>query len=218
MISHCWFDMDHTLIDNDCDVSWKHFMVGKNLADAGETERLAALYYQKYLDGTLDPAEFMAFQLCEFRGQTPEAMNLLAREHFEVMVKSKIYRAAAELCRRRAAQGCSLAVITSTNTVVARPLADWLGIETVFGAQPELFNGRYTGKTTGVYPVGPGKVAVFEDYWRRCHENPKNFAYYGDSIHDRFLLAAVGEAHAVNPGSELRNLAEKNHWHIDLFN
>ncbi len=25
------FDMDHTLIDNDCDVSWKQFVVRHNL-------------------------------------------------------------------------------------------------------------------------------------------------------------------------------------------
>ena len=27
-----FFDMDHTLIDNDCDVSWKDFMVAEKLA------------------------------------------------------------------------------------------------------------------------------------------------------------------------------------------
>jgi len=217
MISHYWFDMDHTLIDNDCDVSWKHFVVSKKLADSGETERLADHYYQQYLSGTLDPEEFMDFQLREFRGNTPETMAALALEHFETMVKPKLYRDAFVLCHKLAASHMPLAIVTSTNTVIARPLATFLGIDDLFGAQLEIKDNHYTGKLTGIYPVGPGKVAILENYCKKHLLTPSQFAYYGDSINDRFILEIVGEPHAVNPGTELRVVALKNHWDIVIF-
>ena len=34
---HFW-DMDHTLIDNDCDVSWKEFLIAEGLAPAADRE------------------------------------------------------------------------------------------------------------------------------------------------------------------------------------
>lgn len=217
MISYYWFDMDHTLIDNDCDVSWKHFVVLKKMADAGETERLADHYYRQYLAGTLDPTEFMDFQLREFRGNTPETMAALAMEHFETMVKPKLYRDAAALCHKLAANRLPLAIVTSTNTVIARPVADFLGFSELFGAQPEIKNNRYTGTLTGVYPAGPGKAVILQNYCKEHHLSPDQFAYYGDSIHDHFILELVGEPHAVNPGEQLSAVAREKHWDIIHF-
>ena len=110
-----------------------------------------------------------------------------------------------------------LAIVTSTNTVIARPLADFLGIPELFGAQLEIKDNRYTGKLTGIYPVGAGKVAILENYCREHRLNPAQFAYYGDSIHDRFMLELVGEAHAVNPGEQLAAIAREKHWDIIQF-
>lgn len=216
-ITHCWFDMDHTLIRNDCDVSWKHFLVRKGLADAGETERLAEHFYQQYLDRTLVPEEFMAFQLREFRGRTPDEMALLAREHFETAVRERVYPAALALVRGLAARSLPLAIVTSTNEVVARPLADFFGIRELFGAVPELAGGRYTGRITGIYPVREGKVRILEDYCRTHGLKPEEFAYYGDSMSDANILSRVGEAHMVNPGNELAAFGGAKGWRAETF-
>ena len=216
-ITHCWFDMDHTLIDNDCDVSWKYFLVKKGLADAGETERLADHFYQQYLARTLVPEEFMAFQLREFRGKTPREMALLAQEHFDTVVRPLVYPAALALVRRLAAQGVPLAIVTSTNNVVARPVADYFGIAELFGATPETIDGRFTGRMTGIYPVRDGKVRILADYCRKHALQPEEFAYYGDSMSDADILGAVGEAHAVNPGGELSRLAAAKRWAVENF-
>ena len=53
---HFW-DMDHTLIDNDCDVSWKEFLIAGGLAPASDRE-LIDLYYEQYTCNELDEAAF----------------------------------------------------------------------------------------------------------------------------------------------------------------
>ena len=215
--THCWFDMDHTLIRNDCDVSWKYFLVRKGLADAGETERTADRFYQQYLARTLIPEDFMEFQLREFRGRTPGEVALLAREHFETVVRPLIYPDALALVRRLAAQGVPLAIVTSTNEAVARPVADFFGISELFGATPEIADGRYTGRMTGIYPVREGKVKILENYCCKHALKPEQFAYYGDSMSDADILSRVGEPHAVNPGEELARLAAENNWAVESF-
>ena len=91
-----FFDMDHTLINNDCDVSWKQFAVRHNLApesDLAEADR----YFDDYNAGTLDVEEFYLFQFREFIGKTPEEMRPLAELHFEEYVRPHIYPEARKL-------------------------------------------------------------------------------------------------------------------------
>ena len=61
------FDMDGTLVDNDCDVSWKLFLVAAGFAPEGDVA-LAHKYYDDYAEGVLDLDEFLRFQLREFVG------------------------------------------------------------------------------------------------------------------------------------------------------
>ena len=65
-----FFDMDHTLIDNDCDVSWKEFTVAHGLAPRSHLEE-AERFFDDYNRGCLDTAKFIRFQLSEFVGKTP---------------------------------------------------------------------------------------------------------------------------------------------------
>lgn len=209
-----WFDMDHTLINNDCDVSWKYFVVQEGLAEKAETEALADKFYADYCAGVLDSAEFTRFQLREFVGRTVEEMDFLAQKHFDTMVREKIYSDAENLIRKLLAAGEDCAVLTSTNSVIARPVADYFGIKELFGAELEIVDNKYTGNISGQYPVGPGKPIILEDYCRKNNLDPANFAYFGDSINDRFVLKKVGHPHAVNPCEELKKLALENSWPI----
>lgn len=115
-----FFDMDHTLINNDCDVSWKQFAVRHNLApesDLAEADR----YFDDYNAGTLDVEEFYLFQFREFIGKTPEEMRPLSELHFEEYVRPHIYPEARKLVGSLLDAGFPVAILTSTNSVVAQP-------------------------------------------------------------------------------------------------
>lgn len=206
--------MDHTLIDNDCDVSWKQFVVRHGLApesDLAEADR----YFDDYNAGTLDVEEFYLFQFREFIGNTEARMLELARMHYEEYVKERIYPEGRRLVREALAAGLPVAILSSTNSIVARPVADELGIGEILGTKLELdVSGRFTGRITGTYGAREGKTEIAAA-WAAAHGvTLADFAYYGDSVNDIDILRQVGFPNTVNPAPELRELARQNGWPV----
>ena len=208
-----FFDMDHTLINNDCDVSWKHFAVKHKLApesDLDEAER----YFDDYNAGTLDVEEFYLFQFREFIGRTEAEMLGLARLHYDEFVKGRIYAEGRALVGSLLERGVPVAILTSTNSVIARPIADALGIREVYGTTLELKDGRFTGRITGTYGAREGKAEIAAKWAAGHGVTLADFAYYGDSVNDVQILEAVGFPNAVNPSGELRRIAAERNWPI----
>ena len=208
------FDMDNTLIDTDCDVTWKEFLVAKGIAPADALET-ADRFFQDYNAGCLDKDAFNLFQLAEFIGSTVEEMAELTKLHFEECIRSKVRAKALTHVRSLIDAGIPVAMLTSTNEVIAKPVAEFFGFKEFFGAPLEVVNNRYTGKIDGVYPAGSGKLFYFGLLCGRHNVLPQNCAAYGDSINDAPLLEACGEAHAVSPSDDLRKLATAKNWLID---
>ena len=211
-----FFDMDHTLIDNDCDVSWKTFLVSEGFAPP-DSCRLADLFYEQYRQGALDIERFLAFQLAEFRGNAPEEMARLARRHYEAAVRETVYEEARLEVERALTQGRRVALLTATNEVIAAPIARAFGIEHVLATRLEMSDGRYTGAIEGVYCHGKGKIVHARAFCRQWDCSLETAAYYGDSTSDIPMLAAVGHPVAVNPGPDLTAAAKAEGWPIRQF-
>jgi len=209
-----FFDMDHTLIDNDCDMSWKQFVVRHGLApesDLAEADR----HFDDYNAGVLDVNEFNLFQCREFIGKTEAEMSELSRRHFEEFVADRIYPDGKKLVESLLDAGCPVAILSSTNSIVTRPIADALGIREVLGTTLELdTSGRFTGRITGPYGAREGKVEIAAAWAKKHCVTLAGIAYYGDSVNDIDILRAVGFPNTVNPAPELRELARKNAWPI----
>ena len=208
-----FFDMDHTLINHDCDVSWKQFVVKHGLApesDLAEADR----YFDDYNTGTHDVEEFYGLQYREFVGRTEPEMLELSNLHFREFVEPHIYAEGRRLVGSLLRQGSPVAILTSTNSIVARPIAEALGISEVLGTTLELRDGRFTGRITGPYGAREGKVAIAREWAARHGVTLADFAYYGDSVNDVQILEAVGFPNTVNPSGELRRIAEERNWPI----
>lgn len=208
-----FFDMDNTLIANDCDVSWIEFLVRHGLAPADSLQK-ADFFYEQYKAGKLDLGEFFRFQLAAFTGNTPEQMAPLADRHFAEMVRHTIYEKARELVGGALASGRPVALLTATNEVLAAPFARELRIPHLLATRLELADGRYTGRISGPYCGGEGKIGFAEAFCRENGVRLADAAYYGDSITDVPLLERVGFPHAVNPAPALRAAAETRGWPV----
>lgn len=212
MIRFHLFDMDHTLIDADCDVTWKQFLVRHRIAPESalaEAER----FFADYNAGTLDQRAFVAFQLREFVGRTRDEIRELSRLHFEECIRPKCRPGAISYVSQCRSDGEKVAIITSTNSEVARPVADFFGIENLFGTPLELCGDRFTGSVTDYY-VGAVKITVAERLAAKYRLPLSDFAAYGDSINDLPLLETVGHPYAVNPSPGLLEAAKRNGWPI----
>ncbi|MDR0932143.1 MAG: haloacid dehalogenase-like hydrolase, partial [Victivallales bacterium] len=99
-----FFDMDNTLIDNDCDVSWKLFAVKHHLAPESDLVE-AKRFFDDYNAGTLNAEEFYSFQFREFVGHTESEMLDLSWQHFDEFVKDHIYSEGVKLVKEVLNQG-----------------------------------------------------------------------------------------------------------------
>lgn len=211
VIKVAFFDMDHTVIDTDCDVSWKYFLVDEGLApvsDRAEADRFFILYHQ----GQTNVEEFIRFQLREFRHRTPGEMQALARRHFDSRVRQYIYpRAGHEIENYRTA-GIPVFLLTGTNRIIAEPIANELGVDQLFATEPAIHNGYFTGTIQGPFLMRDEKLNSALIYCRSKGIDLEHVTYYADSITDLKLLEQVGAPVVVNPGAELLRIARARGW------
>lgn len=205
--------MDHTLIENDCDVSWKEFLVRHGIAPVSACEE-AERFYQQYRRNELDVNAFLDFQLREFCQCSETWMRQLAQQHFHEVVEPRIYRDADLLISELAKQGFVLAICTSTNEIVARPIAEALGINNLMATGVEVIHGHCTGRISGPYLNGDGKVKAVQKFCDSRGKGLEDAAYYGDSLADVPLLKKVEKATVINPSADLRELADQYGWEI----
>lgn len=207
------FDMDHTLIDLDCDVSWKEFLVASGIAPAADLAA-AARFMADYERGELDEGRFMRFQLRDVIGRTPEEVAQWSRRHFEEVVRPRVRSRALAYVRACRAAGLPTVILTSTNAEIARPVAEFFGVDRLWGTPLELESGRFTGRLAAGSYVGSGKVTAAAAISREFGVPFEAMAAYGDSVNDLPLLRHVGFPHAVNPAAGLRREAELRGWPI----
>lgn len=211
-----FWDMDRTLIDTECDGSWKLFLMGRGLAPPEDLElmRRFALDYER---GTLDLRAYNAFQLREFAGRTEAEMKALAREHAEALVRPLVFERALELIAELRRAGTRLCLVTATNRVLAEPVAALCGFEHLIATDLEMVDGRYTGRPAGPCRLGAAKLAPMAAFCERWGLTLAEAAYYGDSINDVPVLEAVGRPVAANPSPLLRRVAVERGWEIIDF-
>jgi len=212
---HFW-DMDHTIINNDCDVSWKEFMISKGLCGEEAREK-ADFFYEQYKNECLDIDEFLRFQLEEFKGNSIEHMRALCLEHCEKFVQEKVYSQAKEMISQQIANGELVCLLTATNRFIAEPVAALLGIDHILATELEIVNGKFSGSHEGIYCCAEGKIDHLKAFLTQHGGSIEDAVYYGDSSNDIVILDAVGHQFAVNPGDKLRSAAEQQNWEILSF-
>ena len=206
------FDMDGTLVDNDCDVSWKLFLVDAGIAPRSDLG-LAQKYYDDYAAGVLDFREFLHFQLREFIGKTRGEMAELCQRHFDTFVLPKCRSGAFDAVRKAHEAGAVTTILSSTNTTISEPVRRHFGIDRACGTTLELdASGRFTGDIVGPYALGPNKVGIMRELAAGLGITPDQVSAYGDSASDIPLLSAVGHPFVVAPSDELRAAAARHHW------
>ncbi|MBN1865706.1 HAD-IB family hydrolase [Candidatus Sumerlaeota bacterium] len=211
-----FFDMDHTLIDNDCDVSWKEYLIQEGLADPSERGEMDR-YWRLYYEGNLPVQDYLSFQLAQFRGRAPEEMAELARRHFEWRVRERVFPEARATLERLEADGVPRVMLTATNRPVAEPLARHLDMTDLIATELEIANGRYTGRIVEPYCIAEGKFVLASRYAAEQGRDLNRSVYYGDSIPDVAMLERVGRAVAVNPGEEMERIARSRGWRIERW-
>ena len=147
-------------------------------------------------------------------GMTPESLSALHRifvkEHIEPILLDRAF----DLIQEHRIKGDTIVIITATNTLVTRPIADRLGVEHLIGCEAEIENGYFTGKPSGIPSFAEGKVIRIKSWCEAQDQSMEGAVFYSDSHNDLPLLQAVDKPVAVDPDERLKSEALRNGWDI----
>jgi HAD superfamily hydrolase (TIGR01490 family) len=150
-------------------------------------------------------------------GRGVEEIVALGEEIYDELMADRIWTGTRALAQMHLDAGQRVWLVTATPVELAQIIARRLGLTGALGTVAESIDGVYTGRLVGEILHGPAKahavraLAVAEGLdLRRC-------SAYSDSVNDVPMLSAVGTAVAVNPDSELRDIAKDRGWQIRDF-
>jgi HAD superfamily hydrolase (TIGR01490 family) len=208
------FDLDNTLIGGDSDYLWGKYLVAAGLVARDVYERENQRFYDEYRRGTLNIYEFLDFSLRPLADNPPESLLVLRERFMDEVIAPIILPAAINLVNEHRRQGRLPLIITATNRFVTEPIARAFGVEHLLATEPEIVEGRYTGRVTGTPTFREGKVSRIRQWLRHNHANLAESWFYSDSHNDLPLLEMVTYPVAVDPDETLRQHAEMKGWSI----
>ncbi|MDR5860758.1 HAD family hydrolase [Halomonas eurihalina] len=208
------FDLDNTLLSIDSDHAWGEFLLEQGAVDPVAYKQANDRFMADYEAGTLDMHAFLEVALKPLADNTPEQLAAWHQQFMASKIEPSIQPRGEELVARHRARGDTLLIITATNRFITGPIAKRLGIDDLIAVEPEMIDGRYTGRVSGIPSYREGKVERL-DAWLADREETLNDAwFYSDSHNDLPLLEKVDHPVAVDPDAPLRETAEARGWRI----
>jgi HAD superfamily hydrolase (TIGR01490 family) len=214
------FDLDNTLLAGDSDYNWSLFLIDEGLLDAKTHHARNEQFYLDYQNGNLDIFEFLKFQLKPLSEHSKEALDALHEKFMAKVIKPMMTQQAQDLVDKHQQNGDLCMIITATNSFVTNPIATAYGIEHLIGTDPEMIDGKFTGKVSGVPSFQQGKVTRLHQWLAEQGMSLSDFAlsyFYSDSHNDLPLMKLVTNPVAVDADEKLTDYATVNKWpHISL--
>ena len=208
------FDLDNTLISDDSDHRWGEFLCERGIVDAEWFGRENDRFYDDYQRGELDIEAYVRFALAPVAGRSFEEIAELRADFMATCIEPLMLPAAERLLQSHRDDGHRLLIITATNELVTRPIAERLGVPDLLGCAVEVVDGRITGEPTGTLTYKEGKVARLQEWMSEEGESLEGSWFYSDSHNDLPLLEAVDHAVAVDPDLILKETASQRRWPI----
>ena len=208
------FDLDNTLIAGDSDHRWGEFICAIGLVEATQHTAQNDSFLQAYQDGTLDIFAYLDFALGPLAGLKTQEVAVLQQKFMDDWVEPLILSAAENLLEKHRRQGDTLLIITATNTVVTRPIADRLNVKHLIGCEAECLDGVYTGRPTGIPSFQEGKITRLKKWLKTQDTSWETTHFYSDSHNDLPLLQWVEQPYAVDPDAKLQAIATARNWPI----
>jgi HAD superfamily hydrolase (TIGR01490 family) len=208
------FDLDNTLIAGDSDHGWGEFLVANDKVDDNHYQRMNDQFYVDYEAGCLDILAYLEFSLAPLAATSMEELAALHLKFMQQIISPLRLPKAEALIEQHRQAGDRLLVITSTNRFIVEPICQALGIDELLATDPEIIDGRYTGKIVGTPTYQEGKVERLKLWLSENNETLAGSYFYSDSINDLPLLLEVDKPVAVDPDDALSADATSRGWDI----
>ncbi len=211
------FDLDNTLLADDSDFLWGCFLVEQGLVDKTAYDEANKRFYAEYKQGTLDIFKFLAFSLKPLTQYSTEKLSELHREFMYRHIRPVMTEKGIRQIQHHRDQGDYTVIITATNRFVTGPIAQAFQVDDLIATEPEIIDGKYTGKVAGTPCFQEGKITRLNQWLLNTAHDLKNSTFYSDSHNDLALLECVTTPIAVDPDDELKATALERNWEIRSF-
>jgi putative phosphoserine phosphatase/1-acylglycerol-3-phosphate O-acyltransferase len=151
------------------------------------------------------------------RGFSPDYMKETGKVFFEENVAKRISQKGISRIERHRRDGGRVMLLSGMPEFLLSNFSGYLGVGESVGSVLEVNSGRFTGRTIGTFPLAQGKVEALKPFLEKGDLAWSDVTAYADHILDRFLLEKVGRPVAVNPGDNLKLVAERRRWEQEIF-
>jgi phosphoserine phosphatase len=211
------FDCDGTLWSGDAGEGFFSWELQQGLVSSQIAESMRTRYAD-YRAGKV-PEDIMCGEMVTMHsGLQEEAVQQAADTFFAQSIAPNIFPEMQELVRRLRTAGsgsehrsaCDVWAVSSSNQWVIRAGMKYFRIpqNRILSAEVAVENGVITDRLIRV-PSGPGKPEAI----RSVLNTPPDCAF-GNAIWDREMLAMSKHPFAINPNSNLKEIAEANGWTV----
>ena len=211
------FDLDNTLLSGDSDVLWCNFLIQRRVLDSDSFSARNAEMDASYRAGTVSAQAFSEFYVSTLAGRTPDEWDSLRQDFLASEIIPRVPLVAQALVQHHLKEGNLVVMTTATNRFITELTAQYLNIENLIATEPELIDGKFTGRTQGTLNMRDGKVVRLHAWLAARGTTLTDYAStaYSDSINDLPLLQAVNTPVVVDPDHQLRAWAGE-HGHLSL--
>ena len=203
------FDCDGTLWSGDAGEGFFDWELKRGVVP-DEIVRWARARYADYRAGKVSEDDMCGEMVTLHKSLKEAEVVELTRVFFEENFLNRIFPEMRQLVSRLQNSGCEVWAVSSTNEWLIRQAMKHFGIpaDKILAAAVETENGIVTDRLTRV-PSGPGKPKAIQ---KEIGREPD--VAFGNSRWDADMLALARHAFAVNPNTDLEQLARDRNWTI----
>ncbi|MFT4086801.1 MAG: HAD-IB family hydrolase [Gordonia sp. (in: high G+C Gram-positive bacteria)] len=210
-----FFDVDNTLVHGASIVLFARGLAARKYFTYSDIAQFAWQQAKFRITGNEDlddVAEGRDKALSFVAGRETEELVRLGEEIFDEYIADKIWPGTRALAQRHLDAGQQVWLVTATPVELAQTIARKLGLTGALGTVAESEDGVFTGRLVGDILHGPGKAHAIRALAVREGLNLKRCTAYSDSHNDVPMLSLVGTAVAINPDSDLKEVARVRGW------
>lgn len=210
-----FFDVDNTLVHGASIVLFARGLAARKYFSYNDIAKFAWQQAKFRLTGREnmdDVAQGRDKALSFIAGRPTAELAALGEEIYDEYIADKIWPGTQALAQRHIAAGQQVWLVTATPVELAQTIATRLGLTGALGTVAESEDGVFTGRLVGDILHGPGKAHAIRSLAVREGLNLKRCTAYSDSYNDVPMLSLVGTAVAINPDSDLRDVARVRGW------
>ncbi|GAB2730686.1 HAD family hydrolase [Nocardia thraciensis] len=215
-----FFDVDNTMVQGASIVHFARGLAARKYFKSSDLVDIAWKQVKFRVTGKESKGDMASGKekaLSFIAGRSTAELAELGEEIYDEIIADKIWPGTRALAQMHLDAGQQVWLVTATPVELAQVIAKRLGLTGALGTVAESVDGVFTGRLVGDILHGLGKAHAVRTLAIREGLNLKRCTAYSDSHNDVPMLSLVGTSVAINPDSDLREVAKNRGWEVRDF-